>query len=107
MASSKGTAASDLSLEGHDGSCTEDRPQRMEAGTVWGAAPFHGHLPSAYIFFQGVMVSGLMFKSWIHVEFLLLCDAILHVSVQFSPHHSLERRSLSHSISLSPLSQTS
>ena len=50
-----------------------------------------------------LMVSGLTFQSLIHFEFILVCGVrrwssfiFLHVSVQFSQHHLLNKLSLAH-----------
>ena len=60
------------------------------------------------------IVSGLTFRSLIHFYFIFVCDVrkcsnfiLLHVAVQFSQHHLLRRLSLSHCISLIPLSKIS
>ena len=57
------------------------------------------------------IVSGLTFRSWIHFEFTFVCDVrecsnviLLHVSVQFSQHHLLNRLSFFHFIFLPPFS---
>ena len=56
------------------------------------------------------MVSGLTFKSLIHFEFILVCGLrrwssfiFLHVSVQFSQHHLLNKLSLFPCVCLPPL----
>ena len=56
------------------------------------------------------MVSCLTFKSLIHFEFILVCGVrrwcsfiVLHVSVQFSKHHLLNKLSLAHCMCLFPL----
>ena len=56
------------------------------------------------------MVSGLTFKSLIHFEFILVCGVrswsrfiCLHISVQFSQHHLLNKLSLAHCMCLLPL----
>ena len=53
------------------------------------------------------MVLGLTFKSLIHFEFTLVCGVrrwssfiFLHISVQFSQHHSLNKVSLAHCMCL-------
>ena len=53
------------------------------------------------------MIAGLTFKSLIHFEFILVCGIrrwcsfiFLHVSVQFSQHHLLNKLSLTHCICL-------
>ena len=62
--------------------------------------------PSVFI------VSGLIFRSLIHFEFIFVYGVIkcsnfilLHVAVQFSQHHLLKRLSLPHCIFLPPLSK--
>ena len=57
------------------------------------------------------MILGLTFKSLIHFEFILVCGIIqwysfifLHISVQFSQHHLLNKLSLAHYMCLLPLS---
>ena len=57
-------------------------------------------------------VSGLTFRSLIHVEFIFVYDGrkcsnfiLLHVAFQFSQHHLLKRLSLPHGIFLPPLSK--
>ena len=59
----------------------------------------------------GHMVSRLAFKSFIHFQFILLCGIgrwssfiFLHVSVQFSQHHLMNKLSLAHCMCLLPLS---
>ena len=56
------------------------------------------------------IVSGLRFRSLIHFEFIFVCGARgcsnftdLHVAVQFSQHHLLERLSFLHCTFLPPL----
>ena len=55
------------------------------------------------------MVWGLTFKTLIHFEFILVCGGrrssfiFLHVSVQFSQYHLLNKLSLTHCICLLPL----
>ena len=58
--------------------------------------------------------SGFTFRSLIHFEFMFVygvrkCSNFIlsHVAVQFSQHHLLRRLSLSHCISLIPLSKIS
>ena len=59
---------------------------------------------------RNVMVWGLIFKSLIHSEFILLCDIrcssfiFLQVSVQFSLHSLLNKLSLAHCMCLILLS---
>ena len=57
------------------------------------------------------MVSGLTFKSLVHFEFIFVCGVrrwssfiFLHISVQFSQHHLLNKLSLAHFMCLLPLS---
>ena len=57
------------------------------------------------------MVSGLTFKFLIHFAFIFVCGVkrwsgliFLHVSVQFSQNHSLNKLSLTHGMCLLPLS---
>ena len=59
------------------------------------------------------MVSGLTFKSLVHFEFIFVCGVrrcysfiSLHISVQFSQHHFLNKLSLAHCMCLLPLSNT-
>ena len=61
---------------------------------------------------KSFIVSGLIFRSLIHFEFIFVngvrkCSnfILLHVSVQFSQHHLLKRLSLLHYIFLPPLSK--
>ena len=61
---------------------------------------------------KSFIVSGLMFRSLIHFEFVFVhgfrkCSnfILLHVAVQSSQHHLLKRLSLPHCIFLSPLSK--
>ena len=56
------------------------------------------------------MVLGLTFKYLIHFEFSLVCGVnrwssfiFLHISVQFSPHHLLNKLSLAHCMCSLPL----
>ena len=67
---------------------------------------FYGLFPSRIL-----MILGLTFKSLIHFEFILVCGVrrrssfiFLHVSVQFSQHHLLNKLSLAHCMCLLPLS---
>ena len=60
---------------------------------------------------KSFIVSGLTFKTLIHVEFIFVngvrkCSnfILLHVAVQFSQHHLLKRLSLPHCIFLPPAS---
>ena len=63
---------------------------------------------AAYVFFSGIfMVSGLIFKYLVHYEFILVCGVrrwfsiiFLHISVQFSQHHLLNKLPLAHCICL-------
>ena len=57
--------------------------------------------------------SGLIFKSLIHFEFILVCSVrrwynltFLHVSIQFPQHHLLNKLSLAHCMCLLPLQNT-
>ena len=57
-------------------------------------------------------VSGLKFRSLIHFEFIFVCCVrdysnliLLHIGVQFSQHHVLNRPSFLHCIFLPPLLQ--
>ena len=59
---------------------------------------------------KSFIVSGLSFRSLIHFEFIFVYGVrrcsnfiLLHVAVQFSQHHLLERLSLPHCIFLLPL----
>ena len=61
---------------------------------------------------KSFIVSGLTFRSLIHVEFIFLFDVrkcsnliLLHVAVQFSQHHLLKRLFMPHYIFLPPLSK--
>ena len=61
---------------------------------------------------KSFIVSGLIFSSLIHFEFIFVCGVrkisnfiFLHVAVQFSQHHLLKRLSLPHFILLPPLSK--
>ena len=61
--------------------------------------------------FRSFIVSGLVFRSLIHFEFIFVygireCSnfILLHVAVQFSQHHLLKRLSFLHCIALFPLS---
>ena len=61
---------------------------------------------------KSFIVSGLIFKSLIHFEFVFVYGVrtcshfiLLHVAVQFSPHHLLKRLSFLHCIVLPPLSK--
>ena len=61
---------------------------------------------------KSFIVSGLTFRYLIHVEYIFMyvlrkCSnfILLHVAVQFSQHHLLNRLSLSHCIFLPPLSK--
>ena len=60
---------------------------------------------------KSFIVSGLMFRSLIHFEFIFVYGVrecsnfiLLHVSVQFSQHHLLNRLSFLHCIFLPPYS---
>ena len=60
---------------------------------------------------RSFIVSGIIFRSLIHFEFIFVCGVtecsnfiLLHVAVQFSQHHLLKRLSFLHCISLPPLS---
>ena len=62
--------------------------------------------------FKHFIVSGLIFRSLIHFEFIFMyrvrkCSnlILLHVAVQFSQYHLLKRLSLPHYIFLPPLSR--
>ena len=61
---------------------------------------------------KSFIVSGLIFRSLIHFEFIFLYGVkegsnfiLLHVAIQFSQHHLLKRLSLPHCIFLPPLSK--
>ena len=61
----------------------------------------------AYVLFYDFWVSGLIFKSLISFEFIFVCGLrrwssfkFLHISVQFSHHHLLNRPSLPHGMFL-------
>src|SRR3712207_2936934 len=61
-----------------------------------------------------LIVSGLIFRSLIHFEFILVCGEkewsifnLLHVAVQFSQHHLLKRLSFLHCRPSAPLSKIS
>ena len=61
---------------------------------------------------KSFIVSGLMFRSLIHFEFIFVYDVrkcpsfiLLQVVDQFSQHHLLKRLSLIHCIFLPPLSK--
>ena len=61
---------------------------------------------------KSFIVSGLMFRSLIHFEFIFVYDVtkhsrfvLLQVVDQFSQHHFLKRLSLLHCIFLPPLSK--
>ena len=61
--------------------------------------------------FKSFIVSGLTFKSLIHLEFIFVYGVrsrsnffLLHVAVQFSQRHLLKRLSFLHCILLPPLS---
>ena len=61
---------------------------------------------------KSFIVSGLIFSSLIHFEFIVVCGVrkcsnfiFLNVAVQFSQHHLLKRLSLPHFILLPPLSK--
>ena len=63
---------------------------------------------------KSFIVSGLAFRSLIHFEFIFVYGVrkcsnfiLLHVAVQFSQHHLLQRLSLLHCIFLPPLSKIS
>ena len=62
-------------------------------------------------FYKSFMVSGLIFRSLIHLEFIFVYGVrecsnfiLLYVAVQFSQHHLLKRLSFLHCIFLPPLS---
>ena len=59
---------------------------------------------------KSFIVSGLTFKSLIHLEFILVYGVrwysnfiLLHVAVEFSQHHLLKRLSFLHCMFLPPL----
>ena len=61
---------------------------------------------------KSFIVSGLMFRSLIHFEFIFVYGVrqcsnfiLLHVAVQFSQHHLLKRLSLPSCVLLPPLSK--
>ena len=61
---------------------------------------------------KSFIVSGLIFRSSIHFEFIFVCGVrkcsnfiLLHVAVQLSKHHLLKSLSLAHCIVLPPLSK--
>ena len=61
---------------------------------------------------KSFIVSGLMFRSLIHFEFIFVCGVrkcssfvILQVVDQFTRHHLLKRLSLLHCMFLPPLSK--
>uniref|UniRef100_A0A8D0Z9N3 Uncharacterized protein n=1 Tax=Sus scrofa TaxID=9823 RepID=A0A8D0Z9N3_PIG len=61
--------------------------------------------------FMSFIVSGLIFRSFIHLEFIFVYGVrkcfnfiLFHVAVQFSQHHLLNRLSFLHRIFLPPLS---
>ena len=61
---------------------------------------------------KSFIISGLIFRSLIHFEFIFVYGArkcsnfiLLHVAVQFSQHHLLKRQSLPHCMFLPPLSK--
>ena len=61
---------------------------------------------------KSFIVSGLIFRSLIHFEFIFVYGVrkcsnfiLLHVAVQFSQHHLLKTMSLPHYIFLPPLSE--
>ena len=63
---------------------------------------------------RSCIVSGLMFRSLIHFEFIFVCGVrkcssfiLLQVIDQFSQHHLLKRLSIIHCIFLPPLSKIS
>ena len=67
---------------------------------------------SAYFSSKSFIVSGLIFRSLIHFEFIFVCGVrkcsnfiLLHVAVQFSQHHLLKRLSFPHCIFLPPFSK--
>ena len=62
------------------------------------------------LFSKSFIVSGLIFRSLIHFEFIFVSGVrecsnfiLLHVAVQFSQHHLLKRLSFLHCIFLPPL----
>ena len=64
---------------------------------------------SSYVFLRSFIVSGLIFTSLIHFEFIFVhgvreCSnfILLHVAVQFSQHHLFKRLSFLHCIFLPP-----
>ena len=66
---------------------------------------------SAYFSSKSFIVSGLKFRSLIHLEFIFAYGVrecsnfiLVHVAVQFSHPHLLKRLSFLHCISLPPLS---
>ena len=66
----------------------------------------------AMFFSRSFIVSGLIFRSLIHFEFIFVygvwtCSSfiLLHVAVQFSQHHLLKRLYFLHYIFLPPLSK--
>ena len=63
--------------------------------------------------FKTFIVSGLTFRSLIHFKFIFVCGdrkyynfILLHVAVQFSQHHLLNRMSFLHCVLLPPLSES-
>ena len=63
-------------------------------------------------FSKSFIVSGLIFRSLIHFEFIFVYGVrrcsdliLLHVAVQFSQHYLLKRLSFLHCIFLPPLSK--
>ena len=63
-------------------------------------------------FSKSFIISGLTFRSLIYFELIFVCGVrknskliLLHVAVQFSPHHLLKRLSFLHCIFLPPLSK--
>ena len=61
---------------------------------------------------KSFIVSGVVFRSLIHFEFIFLCDTrdysnfiLLHIVDQFDQHHLLKRLSFLHCIFLPPLSK--
>ena len=67
---------------------------------------------SAYVFLYEFLVSGLMFRSLIHFEFIFVYAVmkrsnfiLLHIAVQFSQCHLLKRLSFPHCIFLPHLSK--
>ena len=71
-----------------------------------------GYLKIPFLFASRIArVSQLIFKSFTHFEFILVCGVswwstfiFLHVPVQFSQHHLLKRLSLLHCMLMPPLS---